>query len=156
VPKKRTRQRPGRRNRSTRWSARRRHCTAHRQEPEDNNQKVKRFPAAVSTSFGRRHRPSLSSRPPRSSAFDEKAALQAHKEGDPVKLGQARQKTYDGEELTIFNSTPRRCDCATTGDDLRRYHARLRTRRPATVYVPCPHCEEFQTLKFGGKDCFRP
>jgi phage terminase large subunit GpA-like protein len=22
-------------------------------------------------------------------------------------------------------------------------------------YVPCPHCDEFQTLKFGGKDTLR-
>jgi hypothetical protein len=45
----------------------------------------------------------LSSRPLQLIFFDEKAAYKPTKEGDPVKLGQARQKTYDGEELTSLS-----------------------------------------------------
>jgi phage terminase large subunit GpA-like protein len=120
--------------------------------PEENNQKYKAFPGGGLHIVWATSPAELSSRPAQVIAFDEKAGYKPTKEGDAVKLGQARQKTYDGEELTIFNSTPRRCDCSmpdeTCGDishDFERGDQR-------EYYVPCPHCEEFQTLKFGGKD----
>jgi phage terminase large subunit GpA-like protein len=121
--------------------------------PEDNNQKVKRFAGGGLYIVWATSPAELSSRPAQILIYDEKAAYKPTKEGDPVKLGQARQKTYDGEELTVFISTPRRCDCTSDGDtcgDITHDYDRGDQRE---FYVPCPHCDEFQTLKFGGKDC---
>lgn len=119
---------------------------------EDDNQKVKRYPGG-GLYFAWASSPApLSSRPAQILFFDEKAAYKPTREGDAVKLGQARQKTYDGEELTVFISTPRRCDCSTPGEtcsDISHDYERGDQRE---YYVPCPHCNEFQTLKFGGKD----
>jgi len=123
-----------------------------RREPEFNTQKYKSFKGGAllnilwATSPGE-----LSSRPIQDLFLDEKAAYRPTKEGDPVKLGQARQKTYDGEQLTVFISTPRRCDCEPdkTCNDITHDYERGDQRE---FYVPCPHCEEFQTLKFGGKN----
>lgn len=124
-----------------------------RREPEFNTQKFKMFKGGAllnilwATSPGE-----LSSRPIQDLFLDEKAAYKPTKEGDPVKLGQARQKTYDGEQLTVFISTPRRCACGPdeTCNDITHDYERGDQRQ---FYVPCPHCDEFQTLKFGGKDC---
>ncbi len=121
-------------------------------QPEDNNQKVKRYAGGGLYIVWATSPAELSSRPAQVIAFDEKAGYKPTSEGDPVKLGQARQKTYDGEELTIINSTPRRCNCGsgeTCGDVVHDYERGDRRE----FYVPCPHCDEFQTLKFGGKDC---
>lgn len=121
-------------------------------QPEDNNQKVKRYAGGGLYIVWATSPAELSSRPAQLIAFDEKAAYKPTSEGDPVKLGQARQKTYDGEELTIFNSTPRKCECGPdeTCGDITHDYERGDQRE---YYVPCPHCEEFQTLKFGGKEC---
>jgi len=124
-----------------------------RREPEFNTQKFKMFKGGAllnilwATSPGE-----LSSRPIQDLFLDEKAAYKPTKEGDPVKLGQARQKTYDGEQLTVFISTPRRCACAPgeTCNDITHDYERGDQRE---FYVPCPHCDEYQTLKFGGKEC---
>lgn len=119
--------------------------------PEDNNQKVKRFAGGGLYIVWASSPAELSSRPAQILIFDEKAAYKPTNEGDAVKLGQARQKTYDGEQLTVFISTPRRCDCAVgeTCTDITHDFERGDQRE---FYVPCPHCEIPQTLKFGGKD----
>jgi phage terminase large subunit GpA-like protein len=123
-----------------------------RKEPEFNNQKYKAFSGGGLYILWATSPAELSSRPLQLIFFDEKAAYKPTKEGDPVKLGQARQKTYDGEELAVFISTPRRCDCGTgeTCGDITHDYER---GDQSEYYVPCPHCEEFQTLKFGGKEC---
>jgi phage terminase large subunit GpA-like protein len=121
-------------------------------QPEDNNQKVKRFPGGGLYIVWASSPAELSSRPAELLLFDEKAAFQPTKEGDPVKLGQARQKTYDGTELTVYNSTPRRCDCAKQGDDCGDITHDFERGDQREYYVPCPNCDEFQTLKFGGRD----
>lgn len=118
--------------------------------PEDNNQEVKRFTGGAVYIVWASSPAPLASRPVQILCFDEKAAYKPTKEGDPVKLGQARQKTYDGEQLTVFISTPRRCDClpGEACGDISHDYERGDQRE---FYVPCPHCDEFQTLKFGGK-----
>jgi phage terminase large subunit GpA-like protein len=110
---------------------------------EDNNQKVKRFAGGGLYIVWASSPAELSSRPAQIVIFDEKAAYQPTKEGDAVKLGQARQKTYDGEELTVFISTPRRCDCGVgeTCGDITHDYERGDQRE---YYVPCPHCESFR------------
>jgi phage terminase large subunit GpA-like protein len=123
-----------------------------RKEPEFNNQKFKGFTGGGLYILWATSPAELSSRPLKVIVFDEKAAYKPTREGDPVKLGQARQTTYDGEQLTVFISTPRRCGCGPeeTCGDITHDYERGDQRE---YYVPCPHCEEFQTLKFGGKDC---
>lgn len=118
--------------------------------PEGNNQKVKQFTGGGLYILHASSPAELSSRPFQIIFFDEKAAYKPTNEGDAVKLGQARQKTYAGEELSVFISTPRRCDCAEgeTCVDITHDFERGDQR---DLYVPCPHCEEFQTLKFGGE-----
>ncbi len=65
-------------------------------------------------------------------------------EGDPMTLIENRQRTFSRAK-SYFVSTPTkdeasRIDILYKRSDMRRYH------------VPCPHCGEYQTLKFGGKD----
>lgn len=119
--------------------------------PEDNNQNVKRFPGGGLYIVWATSPAELSSRPAQVIVFDEKAAYRPTNEGDAVKLGEARTKTYDGEELIIKVSTPRRCECSAneTCGDISHDYERGDKRE---YYVPCPHCDEYQTLKFGGKD----
>lgn len=118
---------------------------------QDNNQNVKRFAGGGLYIVWATSPAELSSRPAQIIVFDEKAAYKPTNEGDAVKLGEARTKTYDGEELIVKISTPRRCDCSVgeTCHDISHDYERGDQRE---YYVPCPHCDEFQTLKFGGKD----
>lgn len=119
---------------------------------EGNNQNVKRYPGGGFYFAWATSPAELSSRPAQIIFFDEKAAYKPTNEGDAVKLGEARTKTYDGEELIVKISTPRRCDCSAAGEtcgDISHDYMRGDQRE---FYVPCPHCDEFQTLKFGGKD----
>lgn len=118
---------------------------------QDNNQNVKRFPGGGLYIVWATSPAELSSRPVQVIIFDEKAAYKPTNEGDAVKLGEARTKTYDGEELIVKISTPRRCDCSMgeTCGDISHDFIRGDQRE---YYVPCPHCNEFQTLQFGGKD----
>ncbi|MEO8647757.1 MAG: terminase gpA endonuclease subunit [Acidobacteriota bacterium] len=121
-------------------------------KPEENNQKYKGFPGGGLFIVWATSPAALSSRPAQIIIFDEKAAYKPTKEGEAVKLGQGRQTTYEGEELCVFISTPRRCDCTMEGEtcgDISHDYERGDQRE---YYVPCPHCDEFQTLKFGGKD----
>lgn len=118
---------------------------------EDNNQKVKRFPGGALFILHATSPAEMSSRPFQIIVFDEKAAYKPTNEGDPVKIGEGSTKTYDGEELLLKISTPRRCECSIgeTCGDISHDYERGDQRE---YYVPCPHCDEFQTLKFGGKD----
>jgi phage terminase large subunit GpA-like protein len=117
---------------------------------EENNQKYKRFPATNLYILWASSPAELSSRPFSLIIFDEKAAYKPTTEGDPVKIGEGSTKTYDGEELIMKLSTPRRCDCGgnETCGDITHDYERGDQRE---YYVPCPHCDEYQTLKFGGK-----
>ena len=81
------------------------------QRPEENNQKYKKFPGGGLYVVWATSPAELSSRPAQIIFYDEKAAYKPTKEGDATKLGQARQNTYEGEELSVSISTPRRCDC---------------------------------------------
>lgn len=120
-------------------------------KPEFNNQKYKWFSGGGLFIVWATSPAELSSRPFEILLFDEKAAYKPTKEGDAVALGEERQNTYDETRLTVKNSTPRRCDCQpsdTCGDISHDYEAGDQRE----FYVPCPHCDVFQTLKFGGKD----
>jgi phage terminase large subunit GpA-like protein len=85
---------------------------------------------------------SLASRPIRVVLFDEvdRYPPSAGTEGDPVTLGKKRSTTFWNRK-SLLGSTPTisgksRIEAAYEASDKRRY------------WVPCPHCGEFQTLKW--------
>jgi phage terminase large subunit GpA-like protein len=109
---------------------------------EDNNQRVKRFPGGQFFGFWATSPAELSSRPIQVLLFDERAAYGATKEGDAVKLGEARTKTYDGFEKIGKVSTPRLAgDSADIESDFLRGDKRQ-------FWVPCPSCDELQLLEW--------
>jgi phage terminase large subunit GpA-like protein len=84
----------------------------------------------------------LAMRPVRITLFDEidRYPASAGAEGDPVNLGRKRsttfwnRKSFEASTPTIKNMS--RIEASYEASDMRRY------------YVPCPHCDEFQTLKW--------
>lgn len=89
----------------------------------------------------------LRSRARRVVLFDEVDGYppSAGDEGDPVELARKRQSTF-WNRFELMGSTPTIADhsrieeAVRESDELRRYH------------VPCPHCDELQTLEWGGRD----
>lgn len=109
---------------------------------EDNNQRVKRFPGGQFFGFWATSPAELSSRPIQVMLFDEKSAYKPTSEGDAVKLGEARTKTYDGYEKIGKVGTPRHAD-----DDVDIEADFLRGDK-RQYWVPCPSCEDFQLLEW--------
>lgn len=112
-----------------------------RDDAKNNNQRIKRFPGGQLTIAWASSPAQLSSRPVRVIIFDEIDAYVVTKEGDAIKLGEARQKTFNDTKKTIKISSPRDRETsliepAYLAGDQREF------------YVPCPHCNEFQTLKW--------
>ena len=75
---------------------------------------------------------------------DDIDGYESTKEGDPVKLAIGRADTVWNKKI-ILASSPTVKGYSAIEDfygksDMRSYH------------VPCPHCDEFQVLDFGGKD----
>lgn len=108
---------------------------------EDNNQRIKRFPGGQLTIVWATSPAELSSRPVQVLIFDECDAYKPTNEGDAVKLGEARTKTYSGFEKIIKISTPRNADTS----EIEKSYLKGDQRQ---FYVPCPSCDEFQTLKW--------
>ncbi len=111
-------------------------------DAEHNNQKLKSFPGGNLFIVWASSPAELSSRPFQYLFFDEKAAYQPTREGDAVKLGEARTKTYSGTEKLVKISSPRDADDEA---DIEKDYLRGDQRE---FYVPCPQCNEFQTLKW--------
>lgn len=84
---------------------------------------------------------SLSSRPRRVIGADEVDAYKPTKEGDPLKLAEARTKTFLDQKLMILVSSPRNKETSTIEPEYENSDQRK-------FYVPCPGCEEFQVLKW--------
>lgn len=102
----------------------------------------KRFPGGHITMAGANSPASLASRPIRIVLGDEvdRYPISAGTEGDPVSLAKKRTTTFWNRKL-ILTSTPTikgasRIEAAFEQSDQRRFH------------VPCPHCGEFQVLKW--------
>jgi len=102
----------------------------------------KRFPGGHITMAGANSPASLASRPIRIVLGDEvdRYPISAGTEGDPVSLAKKRTTTFWNRKL-ILTSTPTikgasRIEAAYEQSDQRHYH------------VPCPHCGEFQVLKW--------
>ena len=81
----------------------------------------------------------LSSRPRRVICTDETDAFESTKEGDPIKLAEARTKTAGAQRKIIHVTTPRDKE---TSRVLPLWEESDRNR----FFVPCPHCNEFQFL----------
>jgi phage terminase large subunit GpA-like protein len=112
-----------------------------KEDPSDNNQRIKRFPGGQLTIAWASSPAQLSSRPVQILICDEIDAYIVTREGNAIKLAEARQKTFSGSEKRVKISSPR--DAGTSviepsylAGDQREY------------YLPCPHCNEFQTLKW--------
>lgn len=102
----------------------------------------KRFPGGHITLAGANSPASLASRPIRVVLCDEvdRYPASAGTEGDPVKLAIKRTTTFWNRKIGLV-STPTvkdssRIEMAWNESDQRRY------------YVPCPHCEAFQVLRW--------
>lgn len=102
----------------------------------------KRFPGGHITMAGANSPASLASRPIRLVLCDEvdRYPASAGTEGDPVSLAKKRTTTFWNRKL-LLTSTPTikgtsRIEAAFEQSDQRHFH------------VPCPHCGEYQTLKW--------
>jgi phage terminase large subunit GpA-like protein len=101
------------------------------------------FPGGSLNLTGANSAAGLRSQPMRVLILDEVDAypLNLENEGSPIKLAEARTTTYSKNKKIFKLSTPTVAGrsaiaFAMEGTDEREYH------------VPCPHCDEFQTLKF--------
>lgn len=113
-----------------------------KREPEFNNQTFKGYTGGGLWIIWASSPAELSSRPFQHLFFDEKAAYKPTKEGDAVKLGEARQKTYHPHHKKVKISSPRDAEDSA---DIEKDYLRGDQRE---FYVPCPQCNEFQTLKW--------
>jgi len=102
----------------------------------------KSFPGGHITMTGANSPTNLSSRPIRMVLFDEvdRYPPSAGTEGDPISLGKKRTNNFWNRK-EIQTSTPTikgtsRIEFSYENSDKRRYH------------VPCPHCDEYQVLKW--------
>jgi phage terminase large subunit GpA-like protein len=80
-------------------------------------------------------------------AFDEVDGYPfegAGKDGDQIRLGIRRTEYYWNRKI-LEGSTP-------TEDEISRIAKSFEKSEQHRYFVPCPHCGEFQTLKWGGKD----
>jgi phage terminase large subunit GpA-like protein len=107
----------------------------------DNNQKIVRFRGGQLTIGWASSPAQLSSRPARIVCFDEVDAFEATKEGDAVKLAEARTKTFQESRKVILNSSPRDKE----NSIIEREYLAGDQRE---FYVPCPECGFYQTLKW--------
>ena len=110
----------------------------------DSGNKIlyKKFPGGHITMAGSNAPSSLASRPVRVVLCDEvdRYPLSAGSEGDPVNLAKKRATTFWNRKV-ILTSTP-------TIKDISRIEAAYLQSDQRKYYVPCPHCNEYQTLKW--------
>lgn len=108
----------------------------------DNTLLHKKFIGGHITMAGANSPASLASRPIRVVLCDEidRYPISAGTEGDPVNLAKKRTTTFWNRRI-VLTSTPTikgasRIEAAYDASDQRRY------------FVPCPHCDEYQVLKW--------
>jgi phage terminase large subunit GpA-like protein len=75
---------------------------------------------------------------------DDIDGIERNPEGDVIKLAEGRTKDY-WNSLIILASNP-------THKYVSRIYRAFKASDMRYRYVPCPHCNEFQVLKMGGKD----
>lgn len=117
-----------------------------RSRDSDNVILHKRFAGGSITIVGANSPAGLASRPIRDVLADEvdRYPLSAGSEGDPLGLADRRASTFrNGKRLRI--STP-------TIKGASRIEAEYEASTQEKWLVPCPHCEEYQVLLWGGRD----
>jgi phage terminase large subunit GpA-like protein len=102
---------------------------------------IKTFPGGNIVTAWATSPATLSSRPRRIILADECDAFTPTKEGDPLKLAEARTKTFTNTKKILYCSSPRDKETSSIEplyemSDKRKY------------FVPCPDCGEFQFLKW--------
>lgn len=109
----------------------------------DNTLFSKSFPGGMLMLAGANSASSLRSMPMRNLFLDEIDAYpgDVDGEGDPVKLAQARQRTF-AKRKTFKCSTP-------TEAETSRITKEFEDTDKRHFYVPCPSCDHYQTLRFG-------
>jgi len=114
-----------------------------RERDSGNTMLAKEFAGGILIMTGANSAVGLRSVPARNLFMDEIDAYpqDVDGEGDPVSLARARTRTFSRRKI-LLTSTPTifgqsRVEAAFLESDQRRFH------------VPCPHCGEFQTLKWG-------
>lgn len=115
---------------------------AARSRASDNTVREKKFPGGSLSIVGANSPAGLASRPIRVVCCDEvdRYPASAGTEGDPVTLGRKRTATFWNRKVVLV-STPTikgvsRIEAAFEASDKRRF------------WVPCVHCDEFQTLQW--------
>ena len=111
-----------------------------RSRDSGNTIDLKEYPGGVIILAGANSSASLRSMPARYLFLDEVDAypLDLNSEGDPVSLAEARASTFPRRK-TFLCSTP-------TIESFSRIHKEWLTSDQRRYHVPCPHCQEFQTL----------
>ncbi len=103
----------------------------------------KEFPAGLLVITGANSAVGLRSMPARYLFLDEVDAYppSADEEGDPVALAEARTRTFSWRSKVFLGSTP-------TIHGLSRIEREYEATDQRRFFVPCPHCEEKQWLRF--------
>ena len=111
-----------------------------RSRDSGNTIDLKEYPGGVIILAGANSSASLRSMPARYLFLDEVDAypLDLNSEGDPVSLAEARASTFPRRKVFLC-STP-------TIESFSRIHKEWLASDQRRHYVPCPHCQEFQTL----------
>jgi phage terminase large subunit GpA-like protein len=111
---------------------------------ESNSARRKSFPGGFLAISGGNSAASLSSKPIRYLFLDEidRYPMDVDGQGDPVGLAKKRQDTF-ARRKTLETSTP-------TTKDFSRIEAAFEASDQRRYFVPCPHCEEKQVLRWRG------
>lgn len=107
----------------------------------DNNQRRKKFAGGLLSIVYATSAAQLSSRPAEVVAIDEVDACVENSEGSPVVLLEARTKTFNDTKKILLVSSPRDKETSVIEAEYLQSDQRQ-------YYVPCPHCDEFQILKW--------
>lgn len=115
-----------------------------RERDSGNTQLAKEFDGGVLILTGANSAAGLRSMPARYLFLDEVDAYpgDVEGEGDPITLAEARQRTFGRRKKRLVTSTP-------TIKGRSKIEARFEMSDQRFYFVPCPHCQAKQVLKFG-------
>lgn len=107
-----------------------------------NTQLSKEFPGGILVMTGANSAASLRSMPVRFLMLDEVDAypVDLDGEGDPVSLAEKRTATFARRKI-LLTSTP-------TDEETSRIYSEYRRSDMRRFFVPCPHCDEMQWLRW--------
>lgn len=111
-----------------------------RERDSGNTIAGKRFPGGHLAIAWATSAAQLSSRPRRIVICDEVDGFGTTSEGDPISLAEARTKTFPDKKI-IKISSPR-------DKDTSRIEPAYQASYAGKYFVPCPHCDEFQTIEW--------